>query len=86
MINCCTLDIHGTERCYQNTSAIISLPVKRDFSLSDLNIEHISTISGPLLEAVLLRYVKLLTPSDMNITQKKGPSFVSLAHRFVSAS
>lgn len=45
--------------------------MKRDFSLSNLNIEHISTISGPFLEAVLLRYVKFLTPSDMNIMQKR---------------
>lgn len=36
--------------------------MKRDLNLSNLKIEPIFTISGPFLEAVLLRYAKLLTP------------------------
>lgn len=70
----------------KNTSAIIFPAHKKRLNLSNLKIEHISTISGPFLEAMLLRYAKFLTPGSMNSKQKRVPSFISLMQRFVSSS
>lgn len=70
----------------KNTSAIFFPAHKKRLNLPNLKIEHISTILGPFLEAVLLRYAKFLTPGDMNIMQKKGPPFISLMQIFVSSS